>query len=60
MLLEAALGLLERPADLYRQSGPTFCCLLNQAIFEKLYILTDKISDETLGPFADRREAGAD
>jgi len=48
-LLEAVLGLLERPADLYRQSGPKFCCPLNQATFEKLYVLADEISGETLG-----------
>jgi hypothetical protein len=48
-LLEAVLGLLEWLADLYRQSGPKFCCLLNQAICEKMYVLADEISAETLG-----------
>jgi site-specific DNA recombinase len=42
-LLEGALNLLADPQDLYRQCGPNQRRLLNQAIFEKLYIFDDEV-----------------
>ena len=57
-LIEAALELLNDPEDLYRQSGPKFRRILNQAIFEKLYIDDNEVTDHVLRePFAELHEA---
>ncbi len=53
-LLEAALQLMEDPATLYRRVSDQDRRLLNQAIFEKLYVDNDTITDDELKePFAE-------
>jgi site-specific DNA recombinase len=49
-LLERALRLLENPQKLYRSMGPKQRQLLNLAIFEKLYVIEDYVSDATYHP----------
>ena len=44
-LIENALRLLDNPQKLYAQMAPEQRQLMNQAIFEKLYIFDDRISD---------------
>ncbi len=57
-LLEAALALLKNPEEFYRQSGPKFRRILNQAIFEKLYVFEDEVTEHVLRePFAEMHEA---
>jgi len=56
--IDAALKLLDNPLELYRQSGPKFRRTLNQAIFDKLYVYQDEVTDHVLRePFADLIEA---
>ena len=50
-LLESALLLLERPQDLYAQMGPEQRRLLNQAIFEKLYVSEEDDGVKVTGTF---------
>jgi site-specific DNA recombinase len=57
-LLQAALELLRKPYELYRQSGPKFRRTLNRAIFRKLYIDDNEVTDAELQePFAELLEA---
>lgn len=57
-LVAAALRLLERPSELYRQSAPDNQRRLNQAIFEKLYVEVDRVTDDVLAePFLELVEA---
>jgi hypothetical protein len=49
-LIENALVLLENPQRLYERMAPTQRRLLNQAIFEKLYIIEDKVSEAVFNP----------
>jgi site-specific DNA recombinase len=49
-LVEAALKLLDHPMELYRSMGPKQRQLLNLAIFEKLYVIDDYISDAVFNP----------
>ncbi len=59
-LLEAAMELLKQPDELYRQSGPRYRRLLNQAIFDKLYIDQRDVTDDVLRePFQELLEAQA-
>lgn len=65
-LLNAALDLLERPDELYCRATDAGRRAINQALFEKLYIDRDAVSnDETRSPFAElvathRAQAGGD
>jgi site-specific DNA recombinase len=53
-LIEAALDLLVNPETLYRSAGPSERAMLNQAIFERLYVFQDQITDQEFRPpFAD-------
>jgi site-specific DNA recombinase len=57
-LLEAALDLLNDPRELYRRSGPKYRRLLNQAVFKRLYIDHNEVTDHCLNePFAELHEA---
>jgi len=57
-LLDAALTLMEDPAELYCQAGPNERRLLNQAIFERMYVDTDDTIEGVLAePFAELHEA---
>ncbi len=57
-LIESALNLLNDAEELYRQSGAKFRRLLNQAIFVRLYIDDNEVTDCVLRePFAELREA---
>ena len=59
-LIDAALELLRKPEELYRQSGEKNRRLLNQAIFEKLYVDDNEVTDHVLRePFAELHEAQA-
>jgi DNA invertase Pin-like site-specific DNA recombinase len=49
-LAEAALKLLADPQELYRRCGPEQRRLLNQAIFDKFYILEDRVIEATFKP----------
>jgi site-specific DNA recombinase len=49
-LLEDALNLLENPQELYRRSGPKQRQLLNLAVFDKIYVIEDGVSDATYRP----------
>jgi site-specific DNA recombinase len=53
-LLEAALDLLTEPGELYRRAGAQERRLLNQAIFEKLYVDASEVSGaDSAVPFAE-------
>lgn len=53
-MLEAALELLGEPSTLYQQVSDSDRRLLNQAIFEKLYVDNDAVNDDQLKePFSD-------
>jgi site-specific DNA recombinase len=57
-LYEAALSLLTDPYELYRQAGPNQRRLLNQALFEKLYIDDGRVTAEELAePFRELVQA---
>ena len=56
-LLEDALKLLENPEALYRRMAPKQRQLLNLAIFDKIYIIEDRVSDATYQPPFDDLEA---
>jgi hypothetical protein len=49
-LIENALVLLSNPQEIYRSMGPEQRQLLNQAIFEKLYVYEDKVTDVVFNP----------
>jgi site-specific DNA recombinase len=58
VFIEVALDLLKKPEELYRRSGPKYRRLLNQAIFEKLYIVEHEVTDDARRqPFAELHEA---
>ncbi len=46
-LIETALRIAEQPYELYRRMGPEARRHLNQAVFVKLYVDEDRISDRT-------------
>ena len=46
-MLEAALDLLANPQELYRRSGAEQRRLLNQAIFDRLYVFDEEITEAT-------------
>ena len=46
-LIEAALDIARDPHELYRRMGPEARRLLNQAVFKKLYVYEDRVSDRT-------------
>ena len=48
--VRAALDLLHDPERLYRQAGPDERHLLNGAIFERLYVFEDRITDQVYRP----------
>lgn len=53
-LLEVALGLLERPDELYERATDAGRRAINQALFAKLHVYRDEISsDELRSPFAE-------
>lgn len=57
-VLADALALLEQPAQLYRGGGDTVRALLNRALFSRLYVDGDKITNqEVREPFAALMEA---
>ncbi len=59
-LIESALTLLEHPQELYRQAGPKERRLLNQAIFQKLYIDDEGVTGGIFAePFVELVEASA-
>ncbi len=49
-LIENALTLLHDPQGLYEQMAPEQRRLMNQAIYERLYVLDDTISDAAFNP----------
>ena len=49
-LIEAALDLLTDPEAAYRTGGPSERQMLNAALFEKLYVYEDQITDQTYRP----------
>ena len=49
-LLERGLRLLQDPQDLYRQMGPEQRRLMNEAIFAKLYVTDNQITDASFNP----------
>jgi site-specific DNA recombinase len=49
-LVENSLKLLEDPQGLYRRFGPKQRQLLNLAIFEKIYVIDDYVTEVTLNP----------
>ena len=56
--IEAALTLLDNPYHLYRRSSEKFRRLINQALFDKLFIIEDEVVDhEFREPFAELVEA---
>jgi site-specific DNA recombinase len=59
-LIDAALELLRDPEEMYRQSGEKYRRILNQAIFERLYVDDNAVTDHVLRePFAELHEAQA-
>jgi site-specific DNA recombinase len=57
-LIDAALELLRDPEEMYRQSGEKYRRILNQAIFERLYVDDNEVTDHVLRePFAELHEA---
>ena len=49
-LIEAALDLLVDPETLYRAAGPAERHMLNQAIFERVYVFQDHVTDQDFRP----------
>ena len=59
-VIEAALDLLNDPEELYRRSAPKYRRLLNQAIFVKLYVDDNEVTDGVMRePFAELHAAQA-
>ena len=57
-VIEAALDLLNDPEELYRRSAPKNRRLLNQAIFVKLYVDDNEVTDHVMRePFAEMHAA---
>ena len=53
-VIEAALDLLNDPEEMYRRSAPKYRRLLNQAIFVKLYVDDNEVTDHVMRePFAE-------
>ena len=53
-IFEAALSLLDDPQEMYRQAGESQRRLLNQALFEKLYVDEGEVVGEVLAePFSE-------
>jgi hypothetical protein len=48
--IEAALSLLDDPQELYRQMGPEQRRLLNQAVFDKIYVIDENVTEATFNP----------
>jgi hypothetical protein len=48
--IEDALNLLDDPQELYRQMDPGQRRLLNQAVFDKIYVIEDKVTEVTFKP----------
>ncbi len=56
--IDAAVELLENPGDLYRRASDDVRRQLNQALFKKLYVYIDEITDAEFNPpFGDLIEA---
>ena len=56
--IDAAVELLENPGELYLRASDTIRRQLNQAIFKRLYVYIDEVTDAELNaPFADLIEA---
>jgi site-specific DNA recombinase len=59
-VIEAALDLLNDPEELYRRSTPKYRRLLNQAIFVKVYVDDNEVTDHVMRePFAQMHTAQA-
>ena len=46
-LIDAALDIAQQPYELYRRMGPEARRLLNQAVFKRLYVYEERVSDRT-------------
>jgi site-specific DNA recombinase len=57
-VIQAALDILDKPSELYRSSGPKHRRLINQAVFEKVYVYENGVTDHVLRePFAELIDA---